>query len=104
MEPVLKLPRLETFPLDLFKQYYFVLFSYIYLIISCQYFGVGLGLGIGLVSFPGLLSILDSIGTGREKMLYRKSPGTGLGENLVLKKVPEPVSVRFLGLVTHCLL
>ena len=30
-------------------------FSNIYLTISCQHLGVSLSLGIGLVSFPGLL-------------------------------------------------
>ena len=45
---VSKLPRLKTFPLDLFKP--FVSFSHIYLTISCQNFCVSLGLCIGLVS------------------------------------------------------
>ena len=63
----MKLPALETFPLDLFKQYYFVLFSYIYLTVSCQNVGVGLGLGIGLVPFLELFYFLDSIGIGLEK-------------------------------------
>ena len=66
----MKLPGLETFPLDLFKQYYFVLFSYIYLTISCQNVGVGLGLGIGLVPFLELFYFLDSIGIGVEKKLF----------------------------------
>ena len=103
---VSKLSGLETFPLDLFKP--FVSFSHIYLTISCQNFGVSLGLGIGLVPFPGLLYFLDGIGTGLEKNLVpekvpesvsekfstEKSLGTGLGENLVPKKVSEPVSER----------
>ena len=103
---VSKLPGLETFPLDLFKP--FVSFSHIYLTISCQNFGVSLGLGIGLVPFPGLLYFLDGIGTGLEKNLVpekvpesvsekfstEKSLGIGLEENLVPKKVSEPVSER----------
>ena len=65
-----KFSGLETFPLDLFKP--FVSFSHIYVTISCQNFGVSLGLGIGLVPFPGLLYFLDGIGTGLEKIWERK--------------------------------
>ena len=97
---------------------FFILFSYVYLTISCQKFGVG----IGLVPFPGLLYFLDGIGTGLEKKLvpekvpesvsekfgtekslgiglekneYRKSLGIGLEKIWYRKKVSESVSFRF---------
>ena len=37
----------------------------------------------------------------RRKFVCEKNLQTGLWENLVPKKVPEPVSVRILGFVTH---
>ena len=92
---VLKLSGLETFPFDLFKP--FVSFSHIYLTISCQNFGVSLGLGIGLVPFPGLLYFLDGI---KKKLVLEKSRNR-LQKNLVLKKVLELVSKKVLEPVSE---
>jgi len=76
--------------------------------------GLGLGLVIGPVPFPGFLYFFYSLGTGLEKIWYRKKSWNRSRKNLVPKKVPEPVSKKFgtekslgtglvqiLGLVTH---
>ena len=57
--------------------------------------GLGLGLGISPVPFPGFLYFFYSLGTGHEKIWYRKKSRNRSRKNLVPKKVSEPVSFRF---------
>ena len=95
---------------------------------SCQNLAVDVGFGIGLIPFPGLLYFFGwyryrkNLGTGlgqsstkkvwksvSKKIWYRKKyqnrsrrkfgAEKSLGENLVPKRVSEPVPFRFLGLL-----
>merc|ERR1712074_55583 len=54
--------------------------------------GLGSGLGSGPVPFPGFLYFFYSLGTGLEKIWYRKKSRNRSRKNLVPKKVSEPVS------------
>ena len=45
--------------------------------------------------FPGIFQFFDGIGTGIEKIWYRKTSWNRNRKNLVPKKVSEPVSFRF---------
>ena len=78
---------------------------------SCQNLAVDVGFGIGLIPFPGLLYFFGwyryrkNLGTGLGQSSTKKKSGnrsqrkfgteksirTGLGENLVLKKVSEKI-------------
>ena len=67
---------------------------------SCQNLAVDVGFGIGLIPFPGLLYFFGwyryrkNLGTGLGQSSTKKSLEIGLKENLVQKKVSEPVSEK----------